>query len=134
MKKTYCLIPFLCLGLFACAPFSEQHRLNQFNETAHAYRRALLDGNFQAAAQFINPAVRDAAVDYGPYKNIKVVEYKITHTDVADDKHRIEQDVELTYFLLNRNIVKSTQTHQRWQFQPMRKVWLLETKLPVFEQ
>ena len=132
MKKAHWLIPILFLGCIACASLSDQSRMDQFSETVHAYRRALLDSNFRAAAQFNDPAVPDAAVDYNAYKNIKLVEYKITKTDVADDNRRIEQDVELQYFLLNRSILKTSQTHQVWQFQPTAKAWKLKTGLPVF--
>ena len=64
---------------------SEQSRMIQFNETADAFRWALLDGNFRSAARFIDPQIQDSTHDFGQYQNVKIVEYKITQTNIRDN-------------------------------------------------
>ncbi len=133
MKNNQWLIPFLVIGFIACASMSEQSRMIQFSETADAFRWALLDGNFRSAARFIDPQIQDSTHDFGQYQNVKIVEYKITQTDIRDNNSRIEQAVDLQYYFLNRNILKTTQMHQVWEYRSMDKRWLLKTELPVFK-
>ena len=68
----------------------------------------------------------------GKTGDIKVVEYRINQTDVSGSNQRIEQEIELHYYLLNRNILKTMQHRQVWQFQEAEKSWLLTTPMPVF--
>ena len=133
MKKSLVSIPLILLACVACATIARETRMLQFNDTLDAYRLALLSGEFQNAAQFIDPLVQTDNIDYEQYKNIEVVEYKIITAKIDDDIQRIEQDVELQYYLLNRNILKTNQTQQIWQYQTDTKHWMLKTGLPVFE-
>lgn len=60
----------------------------------------------------------------------RLVRHKVTHVEVSDDKRSIEQDVEIQYFLLDRNLLKTMIDHQVWQYKDEGKVWMLQTGLP----
>jgi hypothetical protein len=133
MKNTRWLIPLLLLVIAACASMASRDRLDQFSQAAETFKWAVLDGDFRAAARFIDgdPGFQHS-VDAGSYKNIKVVKYTASRVNVSDDRTRIEQDVDLEYFLLNRNILKTARTRQVWQYDQEQKAWTLKTKLPDF--
>ena len=124
------LVPFL----MACATVSEQGRLDRFDEISRQFRWTLLDSDFRAATQFMDPILQDHTVDLIRYKDIKIVDYTITRARASDDNRRIEQDIELDYYLVDRNILKTPQSHRVWRYDPERKAWLLKSRLPRFDQ
>ncbi len=134
MNKALWFVPLIALVLMACASVNEQQRVDRFNETARAYRWALLDSDFRAAAKFIDPKVPDNLVDQGIYNEVRIVDVTISNSETTHDGHRIEQDVELSYYLLNRSILKETRSRQVWQYDPAHKIWMLNTPLPIFER
>jgi hypothetical protein len=131
MKAAPLFIALLFLVVMACTTFAEKSRMESFNDTARIYRWALLNGDYKKAARYIDPEAKDNAATYDTYQNIKIVDYKVTDSSIADDHHRIEQEVELQYYLLDRNVLKTAQSRQVWQYQLEQKTWALETGLPL---
>jgi hypothetical protein len=135
MMKGICLLVLVTsLSLISCATISEHQREDRFEESAEAFRHAMLTSDFAAAIQFIDPAVRPRTTDLQRYKLVRIVDYRIINADVSDDHRKIEQDVALQYYWINISRLQSLQYHQVWSYDTADKIWLLQTDLPYFDQ
>lgn len=132
MHRLLCFF-LLIPALLSCAGVAERVRLAKFDSTFEVYDITLRRSQFRAAADFIDPAVRDEKIDYKIYDNIKVVDFKVTHLKVSEDRFNVEQVVALQYFLLDRNVLKTIEYRQLWNFDEAKGVWLLRTPLPTFD-
>ena len=122
------LVPFV----FSCAGLSERVRLSKFDQTTEAYVTALKRSQYGPAQSFIAPSFRNEEIDFETYKNVKIVDFGVVHVTISDDRFRVEQDVVLQYFLLDRNIVKTRKYKQVWYFDEEKGNWFLHTPLPAF--
>lgn len=133
MTKTIIAIPLLLLTIFACASFSEKGRMEELKEITMAYDHALLRSDFRTAADFIAPEMRREDIDYDQYKRFKIVDCRTTHAEISEDKMNLKRDVELQYFLVDRNILRSTRYQQQWHYDEDKEEWFMQSGLPVFE-
>ena len=118
--------------LFSCGGLAEKVRLSQFDTTFEVYDITLRRSQFHAVQDFIEPAYRGEDVAFETYKNIKVVDFMVTHINVSEDYLTVDQVVQLQYFLLDRNILKTIEYRQTWRFDEQKERWLLHTPLPDF--
>lgn len=132
MRRFQIPIILIVLTVTACASIASKGRMKKFGRISEAYEFSLLDSDYRGATMFIDPSVMKRPLDQKFYKNIKIVEYKITHMDVSADQLKIEQDVELQYFLLNSNRLRFTRHHQVWRYNETDQLWQLHTVLPKF--
>ena len=123
---------FVISQLTGCAGLAARSRVDQFSTTHKAYKWALESGNYRGAVKFLDKSVSRQPEDLKRYANIKVSQYTITGAEVSNDRRSIEQDVELQYFLLDQNIVKTMTDHQKWRYRETADAWLLQTGLPEF--
>ena len=132
--RMYRIFPLFLLVpmLLSCAGLAEKVRLSQFDTTFEVYDITLRRSQFHAVQNFIDPAYRDEDVAYETYKNIKVVDFTVTHVNVSEDCLTVDQVVQLQYFLLDRNILKTIEYRQTWRFDEQNETWLLHTPLPNF--
>ena len=133
MHRIQITIPLLVLALISCATIAGKDRMEKFGRISEAYEFSLLDSDYRTAARFLHDSVKQAPLDEKHYKNIKIVEYKIAHMAVSADQLEITQDLELQYFLLNNNRLRSSRHHQVWRYNEAEQVWLLHTGLPEFQ-
>lgn len=124
---------FLFLGtmalLVSCAAISEKSRMDRFSDISENYKFALLRADYHLASNFVDPSERNT-IDPNRMKEIKIVDYKPNRINLSEDKSQIKQDIELQYFLMGRNLLRSLQYQQVWQYQEESKMWLLKTDLP----
>lgn len=132
MKTASIFTLVMILLLLGCAGFSEKNRMENFSRTANAYEQALRMSDYDSAVAFCSPSTFNAAAKSKKFKNIKIIEYKIARLDVSKDNLEIKQDVELQYFLLNSNRLRTMRHPQTWRYREKEKIWLLETGLPAF--
>ena len=133
MMKTAAIYALVMILLpLGCGTLGERARLERFGPTVQAYERALRLADYNKAAAYLDPSKATARTDLKPYQNIKIVEYKILHTQVSPDSQEIKQDVALQYFRLNGNIMRSTSDHQIWRYRQADKTWRLQSGLPDF--
>jgi hypothetical protein len=118
--------------LMGCASISEKGRMNDFGTLSQKYERALLLSDFRSASKFLDPAAHKGGVDYRPYGNVKIADYRVTNITVSEDYSEVTQNVELQYFLLDRNILRTLPYKEIWRYDKTNKVWLLQTGLPNF--
>ena len=134
MHRFKLLVLLIIFGLISCTTLSVKARMEKFGRIAEAYEFSLLNSDYLMAARFIEPSAQQEPFNESYYKNIKIVEYKITHMEVSDDRYRVTQDVELQYFLLNNNRLRTIRYHQLWRYNEAQAVWLLYSSLPKFRQ
>ena len=125
-----CLACFMIIILAGCAGIAGKGRLSKFSEVVRSYEDALERSDYRKASKFVDPSAEGERVDYKKFANIKIVRHKVTNVQVSEDQKSIEQDVEIQYFLLDRNRLKTINDHQVWQYKEEGKVWLLQTGLP----
>ena len=124
------LISVTILLLLSCTGMAGKSRVSKFSEILKSYEYALESSDYRQASKFVDRSKDRPPVEYKGYANIKIVRHKVTHVEVSDDKRSIEQDVEIQYFLLDRNLLKTMIDHQVWQYKDEGKVWMLQTGLP----
>lgn len=132
-KATIALFTSLLL-ISACASISEKGRMEKLKDLTTAYDHALLRADYQTAADYIDPAIRRDDIDFNQYKRIKIVDCRTTRAEFSEDKMNVTRDVELQYFLVDRNILRSTRYRQQWQYDKEKDVWRLQSELPAFER
>lgn len=130
MKKLSFFTLLICCLPLACSSMRESSRLEMFGQITKDYEHALRMAEYDKAAAFLDSKAPAPKPDFHRLKNYKIVEVKITHIDVSDDKQKITQDVEFQYFRLNGNILHTAHQSQTWRYQPDTDVWLLESGLP----
>lgn len=133
MTKTTIAMLLSLVMILACASFSEKGRMERLKEITTAYDHALLRANFRTAADFIDPEVRQDDIDYDQYKRFKIVDCRTTHAEFSEDKTDLKREVELQYFLVDRNILRSTRYQQEWRYDEEKKEWIMKSGLPVLE-
>lgn len=125
---TLMLLLLLFLLLAGCAG---KNRMHKFSEISKSYQRALEMSDYRVASQYVDPSGGRPAADVRRYANIQIVRYTIANVSVSEDKQSIEQDVELQYYLLDQNRLKTANDHQVWRYKEGDKVWMLQTGLPT---
>ena len=130
MKNWVIVAVLFCFLLFGCAAMAEKNRLKSFSRINEAYEHALRMSDFDAAVKFLDPATVKNTPDLKIMKGFKIVEYRPTRVDVSENKEKITQDVELQYYRLNSNILRTVHDPQVWRFQQEDNIWRLQTGLP----
>jgi hypothetical protein len=120
------------LLLTGCATIAVKSRMDDFTTTAKRYERALLMSDFSSAYKFLDPSLQKPDMDFRPYADVKLSRYQVTAIKVSQDHNEVLQDVQLEYFLLNRNILRTIPYRQEWRYDETRKAWILHTGLPAF--
>jgi len=113
-----------------CATIKEATLMSSFEKVSQAYELVLLDSDFETAHGFIDPEVVREEVDFTAYKDIKIVEYHVKKGQVSNDKNMINQIAEVKYYRLDSLIVRTVRYKQLWQYDDVKKSWLLQTGLP----
>ncbi|MFZ1984441.1 MAG: hypothetical protein WAU91_08505 [Desulfatitalea sp.] len=103
--------------------------MDRFKDIADTYRFALLRADYRQASNLVDPSERKT-LDLNHLKEIKIVDYNPTRITLSEDKSKITQEIELQYFLMSHNILRTAQYQQIWQYQEENKLWLLKTDLP----
>lgn len=132
MKRRAVIISIIALWVLSCASLAERRQLDRFEETERGYRQALMASDFALAVRYMDPAVAPKAVDPEKFQLIKIVDYKPTWVDVSEDLLSIEQRVELKYYRVTVNLLRTLEYRQVWRFNEAHKVWILHTGLPEF--
>jgi hypothetical protein len=132
MHRYLIIIIATTLSLAACASLAEKGRMEQLQDTTAAFDYSLLRADYRAAADHIDPTVKPADINFDQYKKIKIVDCKTTRVVISEDKMTVDKYLELQYFLVDRNILRSTSYQQQWQYDEAAKVWRMKTGLPVF--
>lgn len=129
------ILSFLAvLSMLALAGCATQTRSDTLTTTLNAYGSTLRWGDFQSAAQFLDPKYRAehplSKLDLDRYKQVRVSEYDDGAGPVPAGEFDVQQTVHIS--LINRH-TQSERTivdHQTWHYDEKTKHWWLISGLP----
>ena len=129
------ILSFLAvLSMLALAGCATQTRKDTLTTTLNAYGSTLRWGDFQSAAQFLDPKYRAehplSQLDLDRYKQVRVSEYDDGAGPVPAGEFDVQQTVHIS--LINRH-TQSERTivdHQTWHYDEKTKHWWLISGLP----
>ena len=121
----------LLLSFLLMTGCAGKNRMHKFSEISKSYQRALEMSDYRVASKYVDSSGGRPAPDVRRFANIQIVRYTIANVNVSEDKQSIEQDVELQYYLLDQNRLKTANDHQVWRYKEEDKVWMLQTGLPT---
>lgn len=126
---------FLCLLMFfGCATFTDLRLFSGFEKAAESYQAALNWEDFETAGSFLSkqdPGKEPVLPDKKFLKKIKITSYELQNREMNNEKHMVEQTVEIKYYNTDNFIEKVIQDNQIWIYES--NSWRLSTGLPVFE-
>jgi hypothetical protein len=111
---------------------SEKYKMEEYGRTIDSYETAMRVSDFNVACQYMAPDVLSHEDCMQRYENVKIAGYNVRSAEVADDKQKVDLKVEVSYFLLDRYVVKKIMFQQSWQYEEASKRWLLKTVPPDF--
>ena len=129
------LIIVLLLSLLAgCVSVSDMRKMDEFEETSKAYEFAIRWSDFESASLFLKTEDNTNISDLlNELKQFKVTAYTIKNFLPSKDKSQVLLIAEISYFELNRLIVKSISDRQIWKYDTAQERWLLTSGLPDFK-
>lgn len=137
MRRLLSLLIMLSALLLAGCP-NTKSRSDELTNTLNAYASTLRWGDFQSAAQFIDPAVRTAhplsSIDISRYKQVKVSEYDDGAGPVPLSQNEVQQTVHVNVVNIHTQSERSVVDHQTWRYDEKAKHWWLMTGLPDITQ
>jgi hypothetical protein len=134
MTKSKVFIILLSSLLAGCASVSEMRKMDKFEETSKAYEFAIRWSDFESASLFLKTEENANISDLlNELKQFKVTAYTIKNFLPSKDKSQVLLIAEISYFELNRLIVKSMSDRQIWKYNTAQERWLLTSGLPDFK-
>lgn len=123
----------LCCLLPGCAMLSEKHKMEEYGRAIDSYETAMRVSDFNVACQYMDPDVLSQEACTQRYENVKIASYDIRSAKVAEDNQKVVLKAEVSYYLLDRYVVKKVQFEQSWHYEEASKRWLLKTMPPDFK-
>jgi outer membrane murein-binding lipoprotein Lpp len=136
MRRILNIAVVLCVLLLAgCAT---KTRSDALTTTLNAYGSTLRWGDFQSAAQFIEPAQRAAhplgPLDLARYPQVRVSEYDNGAGPVPTGDFDVQQTVLINLVNIHTQSERSIVDHQTWHYDEKTKHWWLTSGLPDITQ
>ena len=122
----------LALALTSCS-----HNLREeFDASLSKYNNLLSRNELGAANLLVANSIREEFIDRAAaLRDVRLIDYKIMNIRYAEEKHQASVDVEISYYNLYSNKVKSLKDRQEWTYSEENgaKGWRLATMLPEFK-
>ena len=119
--------------VLGCASMETGEKMSQFDETSRAYLRAIRWGEFEAAYAFKKLSARNEEMpNFEDYRTVKVTNYKVKQTIIAEDQSRVIQIVDFQYYRMKDVTVKNLIDRQKWEYDKEQERWFLQSNLPDF--
>ncbi len=136
MRRTLSLLVVSSFLLLAGCATSQ--RSDTLTTTLNAYGSTLRWGDFQSAAQFIDPQLRAAhpvsKLDLERYQQVKVSEYDNGAGPVPAGENEVQQTVDISLINIHTQTERSIVDHQTWHYDEKSKHWWLTSGLPDITQ
>jgi hypothetical protein len=132
MKKIIIAAVVLLLLPVGCATIADKSRIEEYENTMDGYESAMRLSDFNAACQFVDPAVISREACLARYENLKLTSYDVLEMKPSNNNHEVNQSVAIEYYFLDRHVVEKIQHKQQWRYQEDAKVWMLQTGPPRF--
>jgi hypothetical protein len=134
MRPATTLAALLTLTLTLLAGCAGQQRSDALTKTLSAYGSTLRWGNFQSAAQFVEPKVLAAhplsQLDIDRYKQVRVSDYDDDAGPVPMDDYDVQQTVKISLINVHTQEERSIIDHQTWHYDQKTRHWWLTSGLP----
>ena len=122
----------LALALTSCS-----HNLREeFDTSLSKYNNLLSRNDLGSANLFAANSIREEFITRAAaLKDVRIIDYRIVNIRYTEEKHRASVDVEISYYNLYSNKVKSLQDLQEWAYSEENgaKGWRLTSVLPEFK-
>jgi len=110
-------IAVIALGLAACvSPSDPWERAEALKESQRKYAEALRWGNFEKAAQYVDPQMRSDFLSFADaFETIRITDYDIGEVSL-DEKTLAQAEVDVIYrgYVLPQYVEKRVRDHQVW--------------------
>ena len=130
--KSYIIL--MALLLAGCASVSEMRRMDEFEQIANAYERAIRWSDFETASAFLkdqeNPTLPAQIERLNQYQ---VTSYKVKQFLPSADKSQVIVFASVQYFNKSGLIVKNLVHRQLWKYDTEKAGWFLISGLPDFQ-
>jgi hypothetical protein len=134
-KKFRCLLGtgLVVILMAGCAAFHKARSMEAFHKAAEAYRITMDVSDFEAAANFIDPAWLDAhSAALEQMRGLRITSYEIKRFTVLEDLNEVHQEVEISYYRLDQPIERHLHQQERWAFNESLRAWRLANGFPNF--
>ena len=126
------------LSVLLLAGCATKTRSDALTTTLKAYGSALRWGDFQSAAQFIDPAVLAAhpltPLELARYRQVRVSEYDDGAGPVPSGDFDVRQTAMISLVNIHTQSERSVVDHQTWHYDEKTKHWWLTSGLPDITQ
>ncbi|MHB1058417.1 MAG: hypothetical protein ACYC0F_11140 [Rhodanobacter sp.] len=126
------------LSVLLLAGCATKTRSDALTATLNAYGSTLRWGDFQSAAQFIEPAQRAAhplsPLDLARYQQVRVSEYDNGAGPVPTGNFDVQQTVLINLVNIHTQSERSIVDHQTWHYDEKARHWWLTSGLPDITQ
>ncbi len=128
------LISLVTLTMLLLGGCATDQRNDLLTTTLNAYAHTMRWGDFNSAAQFIDPKVREAhpvpPVEMSRYQQYKVSEYDEGKGPTPNGKLEVTQVVQINLVNVNTQSERTVTDNQTWRYDAESKHWWLVSGLP----
>ncbi|MBQ4854906.1 hypothetical protein IMW82_09520 [Rhodanobacter sp. B2A1Ga4] len=126
------------LSVLLLAGCATKTRSDALTTTLKAYGSTVRWGDFQSAAQFIDPKVRAAhplsPLELARYRQVRVSEYDDGAGPVPTGDFDVQQTAMISLVNIHTQSERSIVDHQTWHYDEATKHWWLTSGLPDITQ
>ena len=120
--------------IFGCAGLKTGEKMTLFDDTARAYLRTIRWGDYESANAFKKmQSPGNKTTDFENLRQIRVTDYHILKTILAEDKSSILRIVNFQYYRVTEAKVKNLIDRQSWEYDEEANRWFLMSGLPDFK-
>ena len=128
------LMSLVALSMLSLGGCATDQRNDLLTTTLNAYAHTVRWGDFNAAAQFIDPKEREAhpipKLEMSRYQQYKVSEYDEGKGPTHNGEFEVSQDVQINLVNVNTQSERTVTDHQKWRYDAESKHWWLVSGLP----
>ena len=131
MRRMSAALLMVGLLLSGCASSFDYRRQDAFEERVRHYGNLIRWSEFESAEYFLaldNSGNRPKAPN-----DVRITDYQVKLTLVAEDARKAGQTVDITYFRSGNPRLKTLTDQQLWEFDVVRNDWFLKSGFPAFK-
>lgn len=134
IQKAAICITLSFLLFQGCTTLSNQYRKDEYERVMFDYDTVMQLSDFNAACKYVDPVTMRWEACLKRYENVKILDYKLLSTQVAEDQTEVTQKVEAAYHFLDQVVVEKILYEQSWRYQEESRTWVLQTAPPIFKR
>lgn len=116
-----------------CAYFGAQARMQQFDDFARAYAKAVMWSNFEMAHAATGSAGKVPQAQARALEGIKVTSYDLASQTAAPDGMTVKRVAKIRYVHTSHMVEHDLTVEEAWAYSGEEKRWVLESGFPQFK-